>query len=79
MSFSFTLAVPLLLLRGVAPQNMGFCIRLAAKQCNNKSLSFSKQINHVTGGIYIGVMKIITNCALWNWRGVLPDMVVTIE
>jgi hypothetical protein len=59
---------------------MGFCIRLAAKQCNNKSLNFSKLINNVTGGIgVIGVMKVMTNCALWNWRGVLPDMVVTKE
>jgi len=36
-----------------ASTNMGFCSRLAAKQCNNKSLSFSKQINHVNGGIYV--------------------------
>jgi hypothetical protein len=55
---------------------MGFCIRLAPKQCNNKSLSFSKLINHLTGGLYIGTMKIMTNCALWNWYGVLPDMAV---
>jgi len=33
----------------------------------------------VTGGLYTGVMKIMTNCALCNWRGVLPDMVVTKE
>jgi hypothetical protein len=76
---SFTLAVPLLLLRAVASPNMGFCIRLAAKQCNNKSLSYLKLINCVSGGIYTGVMKIMTNCALWNWHGVLPDMVVTKE
>jgi len=77
--FSFTLAVPLLLLCAVASSNMWFCIRLAAKQCNKKSLSSSKLINHVNGGIYIGVIKIMTNCALWNWHGLLPAMVVAKE